>query len=208
MNNGIPTPTDNIGQPYPEVMQARTECPDGHRLFVGIDGGSSGAMAKLDQYGNWEVCLVSTEWEGGHRLLAVEENLDVLRAWGIKAGGLDHLVVAYEKSRKNPAFGTKNNYVNGRNQEFWRVIFKVLNIQCYAVDPKTWQSLCFKGITCPDTKDRAREYIRRHFPGIDWLEDYNKAPREAIQDAMCIALWAKFRYEASGGRFSPLVTEV
>lgn len=167
----------------------------GEIIFGGFDGGSSGAMAFVDPAGHWEVQPVFKVQERGHWLLQIQANLDFIDKVAKRAGGGCKLVVAYEEARKNPRFGTKNNFVNGRNEEFWRVLLSMAGIDNVSVDPKTWQGVCLKGIAIADTKDRACEYIRRHCAGTEWLDDYNKAPREAIVDAMCIALWNRDRYQ-------------
>ncbi|MGH7968006.1 MAG: hypothetical protein ACREIC_04690 [Limisphaerales bacterium] len=91
------------------------------KLFGGGDNGRSGAVAFFDQGGNWYVFLVSVVLQRKHGLLNVQRNHAFLDAMVAMAGGPKHVVVAYERSRKNPMFGAKNNYVNGRNEEFWRV---------------------------------------------------------------------------------------
>jgi hypothetical protein len=130
-----------------------------------------------------------------HWLLGVPENLAYLDSLLVKAGGPDKVVVAYEQTRKNKRFGTRNNYVGGRNEEFWRVLLSVRELTFASVDPKSWQSVCFRNIAPGHSKDRAREYVRQRCPETDWLDSYNKAPREAIVDAMCIALWCRDRYQ-------------
>lgn len=160
--------------------------------------GSSGAWAKLGADGQWEARVVSWDPVDGHRLMNVEKNLADLDTLIAKAGGPDKLIVAYEKSRKNRRYGVVNNFTNGRNEEFWRVLLAMRKIRAIPVDPKTWQAYCFKGIPGREPKPRAREFIRRHCPGTEWLEDINKAPRLGIVDAMCIALWAKHYCEAGG----------
>jgi hypothetical protein len=164
-------------------------------VFGGFDGGSSGAMVFVDQSGHWAVQPVFKVQVRGHWLLQIDANLDFIDTVAKRAGGRNNLVVAYEEARKNPRFGTKNNFVNGRNEEFWRVLLSAEGINNVSVDPKTWQSVCLKGITLADTKDRAYEYIRRRCPETEWLDAYNKAPREAIVDAMCIALWCRDHHQ-------------
>jgi hypothetical protein len=161
-----------------------------------VDGGSSGAMAFCGPDGKWHVQVVSIFKDRRHWLLSVDANLAFLQRMEELAGGRENIVLAYERSRKNFKFGLNNTHVNGRNEEFWRVLLSVQKIQHCSVDPKSWQCVCFKGITGTDTKARAREYIRRRCPGTEWLDAYNKAPREAIVDAMCIALWCKDRHQA------------
>jgi hypothetical protein len=163
--------------------------------YIGIDGGRSGAWASVDEAGNWLVHLSATEEVDGHTLLSVSGNLAILRQHTAEAGGQGNIVAVYEQCRRNPAFGCKNNFTNGRHEEFWRVFFSLQSVKHRSVDPRTWQSVCLKGIDWPDTKERAREYIRRRCPSVDWLDDYGKARREAIADAMCIALWCKDQYQ-------------
>ena len=167
------------------------------KKFVGIDGGSSGAFAASRDLVTWDVKLVATVWDRGHRLLDVAANLDYLKSLSLHEGGPNELVVAYEQSRKNPKFGVKNAHVNGRNEEFWRVLLSMTEVPFLSVDPKTWQSVCFKDIPGTDTKERAREYVTKRCPNTGWLDDYNKAPREAIVDAMCITIWLFDHYQAN-----------
>lgn len=180
-------------------------------IYGGMDGGSSGAGAFLGPDGKWHVRLVSIFKDRRHWLLSVNENADFVNHMAELAGGRKNIIMAYERSRKNFKFGLNNTHVNGRNEEFWRVLLSLQKVQHCSVDPKTWQSLCLKGITGSDTKERAREYIRRRCPGTEWLDSYNKAPREAIVDAMCIALWCKDQHQAGGSvdwiRPSPAISE-
>lgn len=158
------------------------------KMPIGIDGGTSGSFA-LWTGTSWETYLVVKEKVGTHWLLSVEANMEILKSLVAKAGGPANVVVAYEKARKNTKFGTRNNFVNGRNEEFWRVLLAREKLECHAVDPKTWQAVCLKGIAGEDPKDRAREYIRRRYGDMPWLDSCTKAMREAFVDAMCIALW-------------------
>jgi hypothetical protein len=162
------------------------------KKYIGIDNGSSGAIASLNQQGAWKVQRVVRLRVGTHWLLDVEQNIAILQQMAEDVGGVGNLIVAYEASRKNDMFGARNNYVNGRNEEFWRVAFSLLKVhQHTAVDPKTWQSVCLKGIPAGEPKARARQYIGQCCPEAVWLEEMNKAPREAFVDAMCVALWCR-----------------
>lgn len=143
---------------------------------------------------NWDARLVTKVKIRTHWLLNVRENQAFLDSLVEKAGGPGKLVVAYEQARKNKQFGTRNNYVNGRNEEFWRVALTERNLTFASVDPKSWQSVLLKGIPAGDSKDRARDYIRQRCPNTGWLDSHNKAPREAIVDAMCIGLWCRDMY--------------
>jgi hypothetical protein len=168
---------------------------------LGIDGGTSGGAA-LWNGTSWETHVVVKEKIGCHWLLSIEGNIEMLTSLVNKAGGPANVVVAYEQARKNPMFGSKNNYVNGRNEEFWRVILQMLDLEHCSVDPKTWQ-VCLKGIALEDPKDRAREFIRRRCGETAWLDSLTKASREAVVDAMCIALWCGDQYGCAPTAPSP-----
>lgn len=161
---------------------------------LSYDNGTSGASAGSVDLVEWDVRLVSKLKIRTHWLLDVRDNLAYLDALLKKAGGPENVIVAYEQNRKNKRFGTRNNFVNGRNEEFWRVVLTERNLTFASVDPKSWQSVLFKDIPSGDPKDRAREYIRRRCPETGWLDSYNKAPREAIVDAMCIGMWCRDMY--------------
>ncbi len=182
---------------------AQSEVVSRELTFGGVDIGSSGAMAFVDARGKWTVQLVFVETVGRHRLMSIRGNLEFLNTVAAVAGGPQNLVIAYERARKNPRFGYINNYTNGRNEEFWRVLLEVQNYKHRSVDPKTWQSACIKNLKGANTKSRAREYIRQRCPGTEWLDELNQAPRQAITDAMCIALWGKDQYQANA--FEPRV---
>lgn len=166
------------------------------RTFIGIDGGASGALAALFPDLTWEaqpVLLCDTE----ETMLDVHGNLRLVEAIAAKAGGVDKIQVVYERCRKNPVFGTKNNFANGRHDEFWRVLLETRGIPCSSAFPRTWQDACFGRGGPVDTKARALAYVQARCSDLGWLKSFNKAQREGIVDAMCIALWAKDLAEAS-----------
>jgi hypothetical protein len=165
------------------------------KTIIGIDGGRYGAMAALYPDHTWEVHPVLV---GGVEevMLDVKGNYRLIEAMAAKAGGMDRIKVAYERCRKNPMFGYKNNFVNGRHDEFWRVLLEANSVPCVPVFPRTWQDPCLGRGGALDTKERALNYVRSCCRDLGWLDDFNKVQREGIVDAMCIALWAKDHAEA------------
>jgi hypothetical protein len=109
---------------------------------------------------------------------------------------VDKIQIVYERCRKNTGFGTRNNFVNGRHDEFWRVLLELKGLPCTPVLPRTWQDPCLGRGGSVDTKERALDYVRSRCSDLAWLDDFNKVQRQGIVDAMCIALWAK---DASAG---------
>ena len=163
--------------------------------FRGYDNGTSGGYAESADLVHWEVRRVIKVRRATHWLLDVLPNLEYLDSLLSKAGGAANVVIAYEQTRKNKGWGTRNNYVSGRNEEFWRVLLTERKVTFASVDPMSWHSVCFRDIAPGEPKDRAREYIRRRCPECGWLDSYAKAPRQAFVDAMCIALWCHDRYQ-------------
>jgi len=160
------------------------------KTFIGIDGGASGALAAIFPDLTWEaqpVLLCDTE----ETMLDVHGNLRLVEAIAAKAGGVDRIEVVYERCRKNPMFGTKNNFANGRHDEFWRVLLAARGIPCSAVFPRTWQDACLGRGGPVHTKERALSFIQSRCRDLGWLSNFNKPQRQGIIDAMCIALWSK-----------------
>ena len=161
------------------------------KTYLGIDNGVTGAMAALYADESWEFQPVAVENCGKDRVLDVRRNLDFLRRVALRSGGAGQVVVAYEKQKKNPLFGTKGNFSNGRHEEFWRVLLTLNELPFCVVDPNTWQNDVLNGIPGTDTKARARVYVGRRFPTVNLAAAFNAARQEAIRDAMCIAAWAR-----------------
>lgn len=157
---------------------------------IGIDGGRYGAIFALYPDLTWEAhpVLVGGDDEV---MLDVRGNSRLIEAMVARAGGRDNVQVTYERCRKNPMFGYRNNFVNGRHDEFWRVLLEEKGVPCAPVFPRTWQDPCLGRGGSLDTKERALRYVRSRCGDLVWLDKFNKVQREGIVDAMCIALWAK-----------------
>jgi hypothetical protein len=162
---------------------------------IGIDAGSSGAMAALYPDSTWEAHPVLAAY-GKETFLDVHGNLRLLEAMIARAGGMDKAQISYERGRKNKGFGSCNNFTIGRHDEFWRVLFEAKGIPASPVFPRTWQDPCLGRGGSVDTKERALNYVRSRCSDLAWLDKFNKVQREGIVDAMCIALWAKDAAEA------------
>ncbi|HYG33708.1 MAG TPA: hypothetical protein VEC99_02925, partial [Clostridia bacterium] len=93
------------------------------KTFIGIDGGRYGALAALYPDLTWEAYPVLVG-DGEEIMLDVQGNYRLLESMAARAGGVDKIQVVYERCRKNPMFGYRNNFVNGRHDEFWRVLLE------------------------------------------------------------------------------------
>ena len=92
------------------------------KTYIGIDNGVTGAFALVSPDEQWQFAPVSVLDCGRDRLLDIPGNLDFIRRAAEQAGGRENLVVVCERQLKNPLFGAKGNFANGRNGEFWRVL--------------------------------------------------------------------------------------
>jgi hypothetical protein len=98
--------------------------------------------------------------------------------------------VVYEQSQINPYFGHKSNHTNGKNGEFWRVLLSTEKIPFSWVNPKQWQKDMFRAIRGRDTKVMADLVRKQRFPNLD-CTGFDKTELEGVNDALCIALWAR-----------------
>ena len=124
------------------------------KTFIGIDGGRYGALAALYPDGTWEAYpVVATRVE--ETFLNVPGNYRLVELLAARAGGMDKILIVYERCRKNTGFGTRNNFVNGRHDEFWRVLLEAKGVPCAPIFPRTWQDPCLGRGGDVDTKVRA-----------------------------------------------------
>lgn len=162
------------------------------KTYIGIDNGVTGALAVIAPDENWLLQPVRTipSGKGNGRLLDIFGNLDLLQDLIAQAGGIESVVIACEHQKMNPKFGTKGNFANGRNGEFWRVLLGLSRIPFVSVFPDTWQKDVLNGVSGDNAKERAKLYVAQRFPRVD-LSSYGEAKRLGIRDAMCIAMWAR-----------------
>jgi hypothetical protein len=161
------------------------------KTYIGIDGGITGALAAVHPDETWQLKPVAVVDCGKDPLLDVSANFAFIQEVAQRAGGLTNLVVVFEHAKKNPIFGAKGNFANGRHTEFWRVLLTFAGISFAWVDPNTWQADVFRGIAGADTKTKARLYIEQRYPAVKLEEFKSRSQLEGLRDAMCIATWAR-----------------
>lgn len=169
---------------------------------IGIDNGFSGAVACLTSEGMPLCEPVRVMDLGKERLLDLDGNQKLLRKMLAAAGVPKHRVLAlYEQCQPNPLFGARNNFSNGKNGEFWRILLMLEGVPSRVINPCHWQKPMFRGIRGKDTKAMADCVRRQRFPNLD-LSGFNKSEIEGMNDAICIALCARdlayFSLEALG----------
>jgi hypothetical protein len=162
-----------------------------NKLYIGIDNGYTGGIAVIDPAGELSHRPVLVTELGSDRALDVRGNLAILdqllATSGVPRG---QVFVAFEQSRKNPLFGAVGNYVNGKNQEFWRVLLTLAELPFCSVNPQTWQKQLFQGVRGTDTKAMAAMVVQQRFPTVAY-SGYNAEKIRGVNDAILIALWAK-----------------
>jgi hypothetical protein len=159
--------------------------------YLTIDNGITGAMSFLAPDDELICCPVPYRDLKKERLLDVVGNLALVRSMVEKAKAMNGKILAiFEQSPITPLFGAKNNYVNGRNNEFWRVLLTMEKVPFTWVNPRRWQKDVFRGIRGRDTKEMARLVVEQRFPTFR-CNDLNKSQTEGVMDAICIAIWAR-----------------
>lgn len=173
-----------------ELPAALTAGPTA-KIYIGIDNGISGAIACITLAGEVLCEPVLFRDLGKEKQLDVEGNAAVLhRMIAASSLPIHQAMVVFEQAQITPKFGYKNCYTNGRNNEFWRVSLTKEKIPFCWVNPQTWQHALFKEIRGDDTKEMADLVRRQRFPNLD-LSSYTRIQIGGINDAVCIALWAR-----------------
>lgn len=162
-----------------------------NRTCFGVDNGFTGAIACLGPLGEVLFQPVAVLDLGKEKLLDVDGNLFLIRRMLEKTGCSPNQAWAvFEQGQIAPKFGARNNYTNGKNNEFWRVLFTLAQIPFSWVNPRVCQEEIFRGIRGDNTKVMADLVRRQRFPELN-LNPYNLSQREGINDAIGIALWAR-----------------
>lgn len=178
------TPSICLDVPEPRFSLSRL-------AWIGIDNGRTGAIARIAVDGGVLCEPVITQDLGRETLLDVDGNLALLRHMIAASGAKpEQVIVVFEQAQITPKFGYKNNYTNGRNNEFWRVLLTIARIPFAWVNPRKWQNYVFADIRGDDTKEMAEVVRRQRFPTLD-VSQYTKIQLGGINDAVCIALWAQ-----------------
>lgn len=161
--------------------------------YVGIDNGTSGALAAL--MGN-EVVLLE-------RMPVVEIGKDTFideTALAEMLGRFPGSQVVFEQGQKNPLFGTKGNFANGYSFGVVQTVLRLGRHTYTNVNPRTWQKDVFKdmrGTGGGDTKGASLEFCRRTFPQVNLIPKGCRKEHDGLADALCMAWWAKnyqFKY--------------
>lgn len=129
---------------------------------------------------------------GKHKQLDIDACANLLRELTTEQSGekvRNLLVEVFEQSPITPLFEAKNHFLNGQNNEFWRVLLARSKLPHTWVNPKVWQNHVFAGIRGDDTKVKAAIACRRRFPNFS-PQGY-PSQLVGVIDAICIALWAR-----------------
>ena len=165
------------------------------KVFVGIDPGLTGALAAVNEKGEFvEVhdCPVAT---GGKRIEYDDlEMAGILKTMTLKGA----YIVAIEAQRARPGNGVSSMLKLGLGYGLWRGAVAALRLRSTIVEPKTWIREMGAG------KEK-RDHVlaaKRLFPS-EW--SYLLKSKHGRADALLIAEWARRKYygeycgEGTGG---------
>jgi hypothetical protein len=162
---------------------------DSQILYIAIDNGFTGAVAALLPNNQPVFHPVCVDDFGKDRYLNIRANLENLERILEQAKcSKERSLVLVEKFQPNPKFGT-NNFVNGRNEEFWRMLLTEHRFPFKWVFAKSWQAHLFAGVRGKNTALKARMILEQRFPTLS-LKNFTVPQREGISDAILISLWA------------------
>jgi hypothetical protein len=157
--------------------------------YVGIDNGITGAVAIILPDGLAQVTPVPV------RKVGADTRIDARVLWEIFLA-LPNPHIVFEIGQKQPAFGVKGNYANGRSHGVLETLVELRGCPYRPVNPKDWQKDAFAGLRGwdMDTKAAAFEFCRRTFPTVSLLPTPRCVkPNDGMADALCMAWWAKNR---------------
>lgn len=166
------------------------------KAYLGIDNGFKGAASCLTDDNRIYCRPVRVLDLGEERFLDVDGNRELIRDLLVAAGVTrDQILAVFENAQPNPEFGAHNNFTNGRNREFWRLILTLEQIPFIWVTPRRWQDHVFAGMPGyrskkKNTKAMAAMLRKQLFPQFD-TSGYNQEEREGLNDAILIAVWAR-----------------
>jgi len=160
--------------------------------FIGIDNGTSGAIAVLDPQGEVLEMFKMPVTKVGDAVF-------------IYAMGLCEMIerhpstyVVAEQGQKNPMFGTKGNFANGYSFGVVKTILDLTGRPHVLINPKTWQKIIFKDIRRgpnDSTKNLSCEFARRRWPSISLLATArSKKPDDGLADALCLAEYGRLTF--------------
>jgi len=157
------------------------------KTFVGVDNGTTGAVAILRPD---NTLVVKTPV----RQVGKDTVLDA-RALANLFSTIPNPHIVFEIGQKQPIFGTIGNYANGRSHGVLETVIELLGCPYRPVNPKDWQSDCFKGMrkAGEDTKAASEEFCRRTFPQVNLVAPGCRVVHTGFTDALCMAWWAKNR---------------
>ena len=187
----------NVGSLTARLCMIETSNLLAAKTYVGIDNGTSGAIAALDPSDRFVLLEpVRTENLGKRLILDIKGNREILADVARQAGGSQHVVVAYEKPPMNPKWSFASGLAIGRDAEFWRVLLTIECIPFIQVHALTWQTGLLKAfrMSLPgkaDPKAAARLYLAQRFPKVSLDGKYNATQCKGLRDAMCLACWAR-----------------
>lgn len=152
------------------------------KYFLGIDPGKSGAVAFLNQDGDfiavYDCPIIETA------------RFEILEQYFPRIVG-----AAVEKAQTMPTQGVVSSGKFMENYGIWKGICIASNIPFLTPHPKRWQKL-LDGPTDMKPKDRVVEYVKRRWPAVELKrkKDHNRA------DAICLAEYARKEFMLRGDK--------
>lgn len=166
-------------------------------IHVGIDNGTSGAIAAIYPDGTYSIAAMPVKKIGDLEFIDANELAKLLIALKRE----DDVAVVFEQGQKNPMFGTKGNFANGYSFGVVLTALELSAVRHRVVNPATWQKIVLKDVRTGkggDTKGASILIAKRLFPGIDLKRtDRSRKDDDGFADALCMAEFGRLEMARS-----------
>ena len=162
------------------------------KLFLGLDPGTSGGIAVLDDSCNVRLAepmpIAGKEVDGGQlaRLVRSLRDLD---------SQADYTLAAVEHVNAMPGQGVCSMFAFGCSWGQARGVLAALGVPVVLVRPQAWKKQVLAGLT--HDKVGAFAYCASRWPATSLVMPRCRKPHDGIADALCLAEWARQRSTAA-----------
>ena len=157
------------------------------KIFIGVDPGKSGGIAIINVFTN-EIFVTPMILSG--KDVDAKAIADWITSNTYK---YEHPITCIEKVHAMPGQGVTSMFKFGFVTGVMHGIIRTLGIPLHLVTPQAWKKEILAGT--PKDKEAAIDFCRRIYPQVNLLAtERSRKPHSGIADALCIARYAKEKY--------------
>ena len=158
------------------------------KIFIGIDPGKSGGIATINT--TLDTIEITPMILSGKDVDALKIAEWIIHNTGFPEG---NSIACIEKVHAMPGQGVTSMFKFGFVTGVMHGIIRTLGIPLHLVTPQAWKKEILAGT--PKDKEAAIDFCRRIYPQVNLLAtERSRKPHSGIADALCIARYAKEKY--------------